>query len=254
MLWCGQELLSHVFRQRLVKTSRYGSSRIHLGAEEGFLLLCGHVWGPAGGTQGRSNGGGWLETLKAKAGKRCYNCLSAGHRIADCRDPPRCLLCSRFGHKARSHFSPHISSSSRAAAAAPVPPCTAATSAAPRVVSAAASSPRAAAASAVPRSTAAACPAFAAPAKQEDGYVLSTRIPGAPDLRPGHVRAGVARTVAVREEERALETFALLAVQVDARVRLDTARVNCVSRSLMWASRGARQHLSAPLRHAEAAQ
>ncbi|CAN6233359.1 unnamed protein product [Urochloa humidicola] len=43
--------------------------------------------------------------------------------------------------------------------------------------------------------------------------------------RPGHVAAGVTRTAAIRGEERALETFALLAVQVDGGVRLDSARV-----------------------------
>jgi hypothetical protein len=43
----------------------------------------------------------WLEHLRSKVGhSRCFNCLAPGHRIASCRDPPRCLRCSRFGHKA----------------------------------------------------------------------------------------------------------------------------------------------------------
>lgn len=40
--------------------------------------------------------------LKAKAGVRCcFNCFATDHRISFCRDPPRCLVCSRSGHKAR---------------------------------------------------------------------------------------------------------------------------------------------------------
>lgn len=42
-----------------------------------------------------------LALLKAKAGRRCFNCFASDHQIAQCRDPPKCLLCSRFGHKAR---------------------------------------------------------------------------------------------------------------------------------------------------------
>jgi hypothetical protein len=45
-------------------------------------------------------------------------------------------------------------------------------------------------------------------------------IPGAPEHRPDHVTAALPRSAAVREEERALETFALFAVQLDARMRL----------------------------------
>ncbi|CAL4952547.1 unnamed protein product [Urochloa decumbens] len=56
----------------------------------------------------------------------------------------------------------------------------------------------------------------------EHGYVLYHRIR---DERPGHVRAGARRTDAIRDEEHALETYAILAVQVDASVRLDTERV-----------------------------
>lgn len=43
----------------------------------------------------------WLQLLKAKAGNRCFNCLAPDHCIGDCRDPPRCILCLSFGHKAR---------------------------------------------------------------------------------------------------------------------------------------------------------
>ena len=30
-----------------------------------------------------------------------FKCFARDHRIAQCRDPPRCLLCSKSGHKAR---------------------------------------------------------------------------------------------------------------------------------------------------------
>ena len=39
--------------------------------------------------------------LKAKAENKCFNCFARDHRIADCRDPPCCILCSKSGHKAR---------------------------------------------------------------------------------------------------------------------------------------------------------
>ncbi|CAO2211019.1 unnamed protein product [Urochloa humidicola] len=50
-------------------------------------------------------------------------------------------------------------------------------------------------------------------------------LPGALGERPRHVYAGVARTEAVRGVESELEAFSLLAVQVDARIRLDTAQI-----------------------------
>ncbi|CAL4934038.1 unnamed protein product [Urochloa decumbens] len=216
------------------------------------------------GARGRllgSNGGGWLETLKAKAGRNCYNCLSRGHCIADCRDPPRCLLCFRFGHKAARCYSPPPHASARrpalrSAAAAPVAPVsaaprpaptTAAASAAPHPAPAAAATQgaaavsaveQAAAAAAVPRPTqgasavAAAADVAAASHRRaggsaawstmEEDYALYHRIR---EERPSHVLAGARRTEAIREEEQAMVDFALLAVQVDARVRLESERV-----------------------------
>ncbi|CAO2206674.1 unnamed protein product [Urochloa humidicola] len=50
-------------------------------------------------------------------------------------------------------------------------------------------------------------------------------LPGAWGERPGFVRAGVPRSEVIREVERELESFGLLAVQIDARVHLDTAQV-----------------------------
>ncbi|CAN6275443.1 unnamed protein product [Urochloa humidicola] len=50
-------------------------------------------------------------------------------------------------------------------------------------------------------------------------------LPGAWGERPGRVHAGVARSEAIRGVESELETFSLLAVQIDARVRLDAQMV-----------------------------
>ncbi|CAN6176449.1 unnamed protein product [Urochloa humidicola] len=50
-------------------------------------------------------------------------------------------------------------------------------------------------------------------------------LPGAWGDRPAHVQAGVQRSDAIRAAERDLEIFALLAVQVDARARLDSRMV-----------------------------
>ncbi|CAO2205003.1 unnamed protein product [Urochloa humidicola] len=67
-------------------------------------------------------------------------------------------------------------------------------------------------------------------AMEEDPYEMAFhRIPGESVRRPDHVTAGAPRTDAIREEERALEIYALLAVQVDARVRLSTELVKQVA-------------------------
>lgn len=171
----------------------------------------------------RSNGGTWLESLKAKAGRNCYNCLSAGHRIADCGDPPRCILCLRFGHKARRcpSFSP--AAASRAAVHAPHPSPTVAS------VSRVAASHQCvpAAAAPTPRVPTASAAAATPPVAAAFARLPMDRrwIPGVLGERPGHVHAGVARSDDIRARERDLEIYALIAVQVDSRVHLDTALV-----------------------------
>ncbi|CAL4967550.1 unnamed protein product [Urochloa decumbens] len=194
---------------------------------------------PAAGRLSLSNGGSWLGELKAKARDKCYRCLGAGHRIADCRDPPRCILCFRFGHKARR--CPHPPSPAPAAhtllnsarptqhtlppaahhAAKPPP-------AAAKTAFAAAPSPLQTAARAPPTGDPALLSARSAPSRLPGAAAspavmdYARWIPGAPEQRPGHVRAGVPRSAAIRDAERDLEIFSLIAVQVDARVRLDT--------------------------------
>ncbi|CAN6234739.1 unnamed protein product [Urochloa humidicola] len=56
---------------------------------------------------------------------------------------------------------------------------------------------------------------------EEDSYEMAFHwVHGAPGHRPAHVTVGAPRMDAIREEERRLEIYALLAVQVDARARL----------------------------------
>ncbi|CAN6164517.1 unnamed protein product [Urochloa humidicola] len=44
--------------------------------------------------------------FKQRAAGRCFNCLASDHKIHQCRDPPKCILCLRFGHRARYCPSP----------------------------------------------------------------------------------------------------------------------------------------------------
>jgi hypothetical protein len=137
----------------------------------------------------------WLQQLRSKAGSnKCFNCLSTGHHIDSCRDPPRCLRCLRFGHKAR--YCPASLSAARFAcdsrtccfSSASAAATAATAAAAPRLASDAAASPGSAAAVAAssaeshsaaaaaphPASTAAVPAAMAAAAKRmaidEDPY------------------------------------------------------------------------------------
>ncbi|CAL5044011.1 unnamed protein product [Urochloa decumbens] len=54
-------------------------------------------------------------------------------------------------------------------------------------------------------------------------------VPGALGDRPRNAQAGVARSEAIREAERQLESFAALAIQLDARVRLEADQVRQAS-------------------------
>ncbi|CAO1943969.1 unnamed protein product [Urochloa humidicola] len=232
------------FKPRFPASSSQAQQQWFSAESMGARRTASTVWsrlGPGGGSHdgagGRlpgSNGGGWLETLKAKAGRRCYNCLSSGHFIAVCRDPPRCLRCFRFGHKAARcdslpHSAPRIATAaSRAShlAASGAAPTTAAALRAASTTAAAAPHPAFPAAGAFvkpPASAAAvARQGTAMAANLEAEFLLYSRVR---EERPSHVAAGVRRTDAIREDERALESFGLIAVQADAGVRLETARV-----------------------------
>ncbi|KAK1695058.1 hypothetical protein QYE76_011755 [Lolium multiflorum] len=54
-------------------------------------------------SDGRSHGGDnkFKDLLLKKARGCCFKCLLPGHRISDCRNKARCLLCGAPGHKAR---------------------------------------------------------------------------------------------------------------------------------------------------------
>ncbi|CAL4993205.1 unnamed protein product [Urochloa decumbens] len=191
---------------------------------------------PIDGKLSQSNGGFWLETLKAKAGRRCYRCLAAGHRIADCRDPPRCILCFRFGHKARQcphPPAPHPQAPSRSAACSSTPHQ-------PPARSAPAFKPPTAAAAATrttPPPLAAAAPRQAAAAPGSHAAMdYACWTPAAPAQRPAHVSAGVPRSGAIRSAERDLEIYSLVAVQIDASVRLDTRLVSHEAARQLYAS------------------
>ncbi|CAL4951887.1 unnamed protein product [Urochloa decumbens] len=137
---------------------------------------------------------GFLQILKAKAVGRCFNCLARDHRIASCRDPPRCILCSRSGHKAKycpgraptAVWKRRTATVADAAPAAAAPPTGASRGSTPVVPL---SSPM-------------------------------DHIPGEAWRRPERVSACAARTNKVREAERDLQMHALIAVQLDARVQL----------------------------------
>ncbi|CAO2203873.1 unnamed protein product [Urochloa humidicola] len=142
------------------------------------------------GVQKTHNINGVLPLLKARAVGRCFNCFASDHRIAQCRDPPRCVLCSRSGHKARScptHRAP--------SAPAPVwrrrfPAGGVHAPVAKKLESA----------SPIPLS----------------GLLMDFD----PDRRPPQVSAYAARTGEIREAERELRLRSLIAVQMDAHVRL----------------------------------
>ncbi|CAN6222528.1 unnamed protein product [Urochloa humidicola] len=244
-------LKPRTFKPRFPAGEHHGQQRWLTAHSMGRPRSTSSVWsrlGAAGGHHGRPerklppcNGASLVETLRAKAGARCFNCLSSGHFIASCRDPPRCIHCLRFGHKARrcpypprSFASPRPAATSTAAAT-PRPRTTAPTT--PRTTATSHAQPTAAtgAPAANPSSLrASAGSRRAAPAAREPPTRPALRdmeeyhphhIPGAPEMRPERVRAGVARSEAVRQAERDLEIYALLAVPLDARVRLDTALV-----------------------------
>ncbi|RLM79466.1 hypothetical protein C2845_PM12G16810 [Panicum miliaceum] len=128
--------------------------------------------------------------LKAKAVGRCFNCFAKDHRIAECRDPQRCILYSRCGHKARF--------------------CTrdtgkAATDAASTVYRRASAD-------------------GGAPEADREGSMEFT--PGDVELRPESVQTCAAWSFDLRDAERDLNLRALIAVQRDVRVCLSCAEVH----------------------------
>lgn len=150
--------------------------------------------------QSSINGYGYSQLMKARAVGKCYNCFASDHCIAFCRDPPRCILCSRSGHKARS--CPNSAHRRRPTLAPPVW-----RRRVPEVATAANPPPT------PPKKTAV---SFAA----KSPLPSMDLIPGESWRRPNNVVACAARISAVREAERDLLLHALVAVQRDAHARL----------------------------------
>ncbi|CAL4992828.1 unnamed protein product [Urochloa decumbens] len=167
--------------------------------------------------QNRPGINGILQLLKEKAVGRCFNCFARDHRIAVCRDPPRCVLCSRSGHKAR-YCPAQIRRPPSAAESCPAD--NASTSAQSRPAANASTSAQSrpaanASASAQPR------PAANATASTQPRQATALAfIPGDPSRRPARTAACAARTAYVREAERDLLLRGLIAVQTDAHAEL----------------------------------
>ncbi|CAL4996949.1 unnamed protein product [Urochloa decumbens] len=149
----------------------------------------------------------FLVLLKKRAGdRRCFNCFASGHRISQCRDPPKCLVCFRSGHKAR--FCPRRRGAPAAAAT---------TAAAPE-----ATGVEAVRGSQLPSSASRRQGAGEGRGMDPLGMEFT---PGDISFRPREVVAAAARTQEIRDEERALELYTLVAVQRDCRVPLSCAAV-----------------------------
>ena len=119
--------------------------------------------------------------LRARAEGRCFNCFAPDHRIAQCRDPPKCIMCSRSGHKAK-----HCSSSEAGRKKEP---------------------------------TAKAAPREPSPRRKKMELPLDPT-PGAPVRRVERITACTSWSGDLRVAEREVAINGLVAVQLDARVRL----------------------------------
>ncbi|CAO2035919.1 unnamed protein product [Urochloa humidicola] len=69
---------------------------------------------------------------------------------------------------------------------------------------------------------------MAARLMEEDPYAYVHRIRGAPEQRPDHVFVGVPRSDDIRQAERDLEIFSLMAVQINGHARFETEEVRKV--------------------------
>ncbi|KAF8718507.1 hypothetical protein HU200_025278 [Digitaria exilis] len=192
----------HVWLQEKVQAPRNGTVPVweRLGAKASSIH---QRLGPPSSESQRSEGGHFLMLLKAKAGdRRCFNCLALDHRISQCRDPPKCILCNRSGQKAR--FCRSKLPRSCSGESVPAAPGLAAQPAA------------------FGAATAPAAPRRREKEVDDDNNLmdLSGLIPGSPGSRPHRVLAAAPRTQALRKAERDHELHALVAVQVDSHVPL----------------------------------
>ena len=123
-----------------------------------------------------------LLLLRAKAENKCFNCFACDHRIADCRDPPRCILCSKSGHKAR-----YCKGTAQASKAE------------------------------WKEKEAREKEQELREKEKGESSKKMEFIPGEPERRPSRVVACAGRMAAIREADRDLELHSLVGVQLDAR-------------------------------------
>ncbi|CAN6374364.1 unnamed protein product [Urochloa humidicola] len=170
------------------------------------------------GHSNHSDGSHLLALLRAKAGdRRCFNCFASDHRISQCRDPPRCLTCSRSGHKARDcprrRAAAYQAVVKRYVRGAPAALQRRVKEGAQRAVQFPSASQR---------------QEEGDRRREEEGRRRMDPLecpPGDTSLRPRAVLAAAPRTQAIRDEERDLELHTLVAVQRDAHVPLTCADV-----------------------------
>ncbi|CAL4896611.1 unnamed protein product [Urochloa decumbens] len=142
-----------------------------------------------------------LLLLRSKAVGRCFRCLAFDHLVAHCREPPRCLLCSKMGHRAR-----YCPSTRRV----PGRPGQGSSQA---VVPA-----RTEASGSVPRGDEL--------KKEEDRRMDPFQRPREPYNRPDHVDVCAAWSPEIVAKVRRLELHALVGVQMDSRVGLTANQVH----------------------------
>lgn len=151
--------------------------------------------------KGKEGASDWF---KRQAAGRCYRCLAADHKVASCRDPPRCLNCWKSGHRVRfcSLIHPKLATKKQPSSFRDKPRATeqqrAEKNQPPETVT--------------HQETHREISGTKKKGKMED------LLPGAPHLRPDRVEGCALRTAAMREEERMLSASAVLAVAVDANV------------------------------------
>lgn len=139
------------------------------------------------------------ERFKRHTFGRCFKCLARDHKVADCRDLPKCLLCFHSGHKAK-----YCRATTRATSHQKTPSF-------PHGVSI--------------RKLGAEQNQTKSAQRKSEKEAMEDPIPGAPHLRPERVEARIRRTNAMEAEERDMTVRALLAVAADANAVLSCQAV-----------------------------
>lgn len=137
---------------------------------------------------------------------RCYRCLASDHKVAQCRDPPKCVACFRPGHKARFSRSGFKLPQHTSVRVDPTP-------------------------QRVPFAKAKNIPLTNAPLRNfdpaggEKKEAMEDHMTGAPHKRPSKVVVCSRRSEDMDAEERDLNLRAMLAVAVDSQALLSCRQV-----------------------------